>query len=135
MEEVSNIEDILNSPQISTYEYEGALSVSNDNNFQVNLKMPANSYYVNNYFLEVIVAWEANLDIHSVLNNYKVVGCMCLYLSKSEDELKQAMTEALKVAFGKNLYNYEQMKSVAYVYTSKREFSIQKCVYHNLSDH
>ena len=30
------------------------------------------------------------------------------------------MTQAVKVAFGKNLYNYEQMKSVAYVYASKR---------------
>ena len=45
---------------------------------------------------------------------------MCLYLSKSEDELTQAMTQAVKVAFGKNLDNYEQMKSVAYVYASKR---------------
>lgn len=120
MEEVSNIEDILNSPQISTYEYKEALSISDDNNFQVNLKRPPSSCYVNNYFLEGIVAWEANLDIHSVFNNYKVVAYMCLYLSKSEDELTQAMTQAVKVAFGKNLDNYEQMKSVAYVYASKR---------------
>ena len=120
MEEVSNIEDILNSPQISTYEYKEALSISDDNNFQVNLKRPPSSCYVNNYFLEGIVAWEANLDTHSVFNNYKVVAYMCLYLSKSEDELTQAMTQAVKVAFGKNLDNYEQMKSVAYVYASKR---------------
>ena len=47
-----------------------------------------------NYFLEVILAWEANLDVLSVFKNYKAVTCMCTYLSKSEDECTQAMSQA-----------------------------------------
>lgn len=57
---------------------------------------------------------------------------MCPYLSKSEDESSQAMSEAMKDAFEKQLDIYEQMKSVAYNYTNKRECSLQECVYHLL---
>lgn len=51
---------------------------------------------------------------------------MCPYLSKSEDESSQAMSEAMKDAFEKQLDIYEQMKSVAYNYTNKRECSLQR---------
>ena len=58
---------------------------------------------------------------------------MCAYLSISEDECTHAMSEAVKDAFEKNLDNYKQIKSVAYVYTNERECSIQECVYRILS--
>ena len=58
---------------------------------------------------------------------------MCAYLSKSEDECSQAMSQALKESFEDKLDNYQQMKSVAQTYLNKRECSIQECVYQVLS--
>ena len=58
---------------------------------------------------------------------------MCTYLSKSEDECSQAMSQALKESFEDKLDNYQQMKSVAQTYLNKRECSIQECVYQVLS--
>ena len=73
----------------------------NDNDFQLHLNKSPNSCFVNNYFSEEILAWEANLDIQPVFNHYKVIGYMCVYLSKSEDECTQAMSQAVKDAFEK----------------------------------
>lgn len=42
------------------------------------------------------------------------------------------MNETLKNTFERELDNYEQMKSPAYAYLSKRECRIQECVYHIL---
>ena len=55
---------------------------------------------------------------------------MCSYLSKQEDKCSQAMKQAVKEAFENNLDNYQQMKSVAHAYSSKRECSVQESVYH-----
>ena len=40
------------------------------------------------------------------------------------------MKQAVRDAFEKELNNYEQMTSVVNAYISKRECSIQECVYH-----
>ena len=58
---------------------------------------------------------------------------MCSYLSKSEDECSQAMSQAVKEAFEHNLDSYQQMKSVAHSYVNQWECSIQECVYHILA--
>ena len=40
----------------------------------------------------------------------------------------------MKDAFEKDFDNYEQLKSVKYVYINQRQYSIQECVWHILSD-
>ena len=62
------------------------------------------------------MAWEANMDIQPVFNQYKAVAYVCAYLSKSEDECSFAMTQAVWDEFEKELDNHAQMKSVANVY-------------------
>ena len=119
--------------EISRAEYEAALSISEDKYFQFYLKRSPDACFVNNYFSDGLLAWEANLDIQTVFNHYKAVACMCAYLSKCEDECSQAMSQAVKDAFEQNLDNYQQMKSVASAYVNKRECSIQECVYHILA--
>ena len=66
------------------------------------------------------MAWESNMDIQPVFNQYKAVAYMCAYLSKSEEECSLAMIQAVRNAFEKELDNREQMKSVANVYLNKR---------------
>ena len=102
-----------------------ALSISEDSDYQLYLKRPPNSCFVNNYFTDGLLAWEANIDIQPVFNHYKAVACMYAYLSKSEDECSQAMNQAPKEESENKLDNYQQMKSVAQTYVNKRECSIQ----------
>ena len=81
------------------------------------------------------MAWETNIDIQPVFDNYKVVTYMCVYLTKSEDECSLAMTQAVIDAFATALDNHEQMRSAANAYLNKRKCSVQQCVYHALPGH
>ena len=100
--EVSSIEDILISLQISASWYKAAWSLSDSNDSQVLLKRPQNSRFVNNCFLGWMHALEANLDIQPVFNHYQTVTYMCTYVLKSEDNCMQRMSQAKKGVFEKN---------------------------------
>ena len=128
-EGVPSIDNILLELDISKDDYYKALSISDDNDFQIHLKRPPNSCFVNNYFDEGLMAWKANIDIQPVFNHYKAVTYMCAYFSKSEDETSEAMKQAAKEAFQSNKTNIEQMRSVARAYATKRECSVQEAVY------
>ena len=132
-EVVKTIEEILSLLEISKEDYEAALSISEDSDYQLYLKRPPNSCFVNNYFTDGLLAWEANIDIQPVFNHYKAVAYICACLSKREDECSQAISQALKEIFDDKLDNYQQMKPVAQSYVNKRKCSIQECVYHVLS--
>ena len=55
-EEVPTINEILQELQISEDDYYKALSISIDSDFQIHLKHPPNSCFVNNYFDEGLLA-------------------------------------------------------------------------------
>ncbi|XP_057310099.1 uncharacterized protein LOC130648095 [Hydractinia symbiolongicarpus] len=123
------ISEILDELDIPESEYYNALSISNGNDFQLYLKRPPDSCFINNYFDEGLLAWEANIDIQPVFNHYKAVTYMCAYFLKCEDETSQAMKQAAKEAFNSNKSYTEQMKLIAKVFTTKRECSVQEAVY------
>ena len=108
-------------------EYEDALSLSGDNSFQIHTKWPPNSCFVNGYFADRLLAWEAIHDIQPAFNHYKAISYMYTYLS-----ISHSVQEAFKDAFSKNLDNYNQMKFIGHTYTNNREFSVQEFVYHAL---
>ena len=51
-EELKLIDEILASLETSKHNYEEALSISDDNDFQMHYKRPPNSCFVNNYFCD-----------------------------------------------------------------------------------
>ena len=95
------IKEILLEFSISSAEYYQALSISEDNDNKLHPIQPPNSYFVNNYFSDGLKAWQANMDIQSVFNEYKAVTYMCSYFSKSEDKRSAAMEQAAKEALDK----------------------------------
>ena len=114
---------------ISAEEYENALKISDDNSFQLHLRRPTDSCFVNNYFDIGLLAREANIDIQPVFDYYKAVTYMCSHLSKQEDECSESMKEAFKESLQKEAGPYEQMKSMAHAYASKCECFLQDAVY------
>ena len=129
-EEPEGINAVLEKLEITSQEYYLALSISDDYDFQLHLRRPTNSCFVNNYFAEGLLAWEANMDIQPVFNEFKAITYMCKYLSKSEDECSKAMKQALVDARDTNLGKFEEMISIAKAYASNRECSVQEAVYH-----
>ena len=94
-EEPETIQQILHKLDLTEEVYYKALSISKDTDFDIYLRRPPNSCFVNNYFAEGLRAWEANMDIQPVFNEYKAITYLCKYLTKSEDECSQAMKQAL----------------------------------------
>ena len=128
-----SISEILSTLSITSEQYYDALSISPDQDFQLHLMRPPNSCFVNNYFVEGLQAWEANIDIQPVFNHYKAVSYMCAYFSKSEDESSQAMKQAALEAKDLKKTTLEQMKAIGKAYMTKRECSVVEAVYHVLS--
>ncbi|XP_066911767.1 uncharacterized protein [Clytia hemisphaerica] len=129
-ENIPNIDEVLESLDISLTDYEVALSISTDeNDFQVHLKRNTNSCFVNNYFEEGLLAWQANIDLQPVFNHYKAVQYMCAYFSKNETSSSNAMKEALAECKELEKDKFETMQKLAQAYSDNRECSVQEAVY------
>ena len=127
---LKSVSEVLEEINITEEEYKSVLQISDDQDFQLHLKRPTDSCFVNNYFDVGLKAWEVNIDIQPVCNYCKAITYMCSYLSKEEDECSQAMKQAFKETLEKGGSYYEQMKTIAHAYSSKRECSLQEAVYH-----
>ena len=127
--QLPSIDKILTLLNITMDDYERALSISENEDFQIHLKRRPDSCFVNNYFPMGLSAWEANIDIQPVYNHYKAITYMCAYLSKTEDECSNAMKQAAQEAYENNDDAFTKMKSIAKAYTTKREVSVQEAVY------
>ena len=115
----------LQNPEDQYYE---ALSISSDSAFQIHFKRDPKSCFINNYFEDGIMAWEANLDIQPVLDYYKAVSYMCAYISKSEDESSEAMKQAARETYESGKPAFERMKSVARAYRTHQEMFVQEAL-------
>ena len=94
--ELKSFSKVLEELDINEVEYESALRIFDNENFQLRLSRPTNSCFFNNYFDIVLLAWEANIDIKPVFNYHKAVTHICSYLSKEENEGSQSMKQALR---------------------------------------
>ena len=121
---------ILSDLTITCKDYYDAVSVSKDSDYERHLIRVPNSCFVNNYFEEGLMAWQANMDIQPVFNEYKAVTYMCSYFSKSEDQCSASIRQAAKEDFQNNESLYDTMKTIVRAYTSKRECFVQEAVYH-----
>ena len=103
-----------------------------DDDYEAYLIRPPNSCFANNYSDTGVGAWQTNIGIQQVFNEYKALAYMCSYSSKSEDKCSFAMKQVAQEAFGAKLDQFYTMKNIFKVYTSNRECSVQEDVYHIL---
>ena len=118
---------------ISTHNYYEVLSISNDSDFQTHLKLQRNKFFMNNYFIEGLEAWKANIDTHSVFNHYKAFTYMCvvcvfIFIKHKTRHLKQrGRLKRKEDVSGKT--DLRKMRTVARAYSTKREYLFQEVVY------
>ena len=77
-----SVDSVLLELKITRNDYYQALSVSYDNDNKLYLKRGTNSCFINNYNPELLKAWQANIDLQSVYNYYKVVSYVTAYFLK-----------------------------------------------------
>ncbi|KAG7465590.1 hypothetical protein JOB18_040958 [Solea senegalensis] len=92
------------------------------------IKRRPNDCWVNAYNPVLLRAWNANMDIQYVIDDYSCMAYMMSYLSKPEHE----MTEHLKSVVGdvkkRNVNERDEMKLIMQAYSKHREVSAQEAV-------
>ncbi|XP_044169485.1 uncharacterized protein LOC114973474 [Acropora millepora] len=121
--------DIFNSLGITEEQYYKALSISPDSDYDLHLKRPLDSCFINNYFVAGIKGFAANVDLQPVFNHYKCITYVCSYFTKDETECSQAIMNAAKEAKANNLSVAEGLRKIGAAFLSTREVSSQECVY------
>ena len=115
----------------SDNELTGSIPIENilrDSAFQIHFKRDSMCCFINSYFEDDLMEWQANLDIQPVLDYYKVVSYMWLYLSKSGCESSEEMNQAAQKSNKTVTLVCERIKSVARAYTSSKEKSVQEAI-------
>ena len=121
--------DILDSVGVTENDYYWALSISPDSDFDLHLKRPVHSCFINNYFVAGIKGFAANVDLQPVFNHYKCITYVCSYFTKDETECSQAIANAAKEARSSNMNIRDGLKKIGAAFLSTREVSSQECVY------
>ena len=114
--------DIFNSLGITQEEYYNALSISPDSDYDLHLKRPLDSCFINNYFVAGIKGFAANVDLQPVFNHYKCITYVCSYFTKDETECSQAIMNAAKEARADNMTVAEGLRKIgaAFLFTRMR---------------
>ena len=127
-----SIEQLLNNAKVPVRHYEKALEVSTKGNVVV-LKREPKECKINNYNPNVMLAWQANMDIQYVLNACACVMYVASYVMKSE----RAMGELLRNVAKENRTDEMklQLRKVGSAFLTHCEVSAQEAIYRILSMH
>ncbi len=121
--------DILNDIDITEQDYQWAISLSADSDYELHLRRPIDSCFINNYFIAGLKGFAANVDLQPVFNHYKCITYVCSYFTKDETECSQAIMNAAKEAKEANLNVRDGLRKIGAAFLSTREVNAQECVY------
>ena len=125
--QAGRIDNLLKEAGVTNYDdYEKALKKS-DAGYTVINKRDIDETYVNNYNREMILAWDANLDIQPCLDFYAVVSYITDYYSKDDTGTLQFLIEAAKET--KNCDLKTQMKTLKDTFLTKRTMGLSEALY------
>ena len=80
------VNEALKLLNIAGVDYYDAPSLSSTSEYQIRLRRPPNSCFINNYNPIMLKAWRANMNLQPLFNYYKTVSYTSAYLSKSQSE-------------------------------------------------
>ena len=122
-----SLSDLLHQCKTSHEEYLNSV-VSLTSGCVVMLKRDANNCWVNNYNPDLLRAWNANMDIQYVLDEFSCAMYMMSYVSKPEHEMTDFLDMVIKEAKKSNLKERDEMKKIMQAYAKHREVSAQEAV-------
>ena len=91
------------------------------------LKRDFKERFVNNYNIEMIKAWDANMDIQLALDTYAVISYIVNYVNKDESGLTTFMKEALTKVPTNDAK--EKLRALKTAYLTHRQIGASEAVY------
>ena len=107
-------------------EYVEALQISERGKVLV-LKREVKERFVNNYNPEMLLAWNANMDLQLVFDPYAVVSYVANYMNKDETQTTPFLRQALHASAGKEAK--EKLKALKEAYLSHRQVGASEAAY------
>ena len=124
-----SIQEVLSTSEITNCDYYWTLSISPEIDYEIDVKRILGSYFVKNYNPVLVKAWKANLVFHPVHDYYKALTYMTSYLSKSENEVSEALKLAAREIKKQNLNVCDAMKKITNLFISTSQLPVQEAVY------
>ncbi|XP_051802391.1 uncharacterized protein LOC127533424 [Acanthochromis polyacanthus] len=94
----------------------------------VMLKRQPNECWVNAYNPDLLRAWNANMDIQYVLDEYCCAMYMMSYITKPEHEMTEFLNSVVKTSRESAFNQCEEMRKIMQAYAKHREVSAQEAV-------
>ena len=91
------------------------------------LKRDPNACYINNYNKEMILCWNANMDIQLAFDPFAVVTYIVSYVNKDESGTTKFLKEALEANADKS--TSEKLKALKMAYITSRQIGWSEAVY------
>ncbi len=124
------LEFALTMAKVDYDEYLDALAVS-CNAHKIVLRREPKDCYVNPYNPDILLNWEANMDIQYVLDAYSCVMYLVSYVLKDERALSDLLRRASRESQNEGIR--KQMDIIGSKFLSTREMPIQKAIMMELS--
>ena len=119
-------DELLAKACVTHSEYEEALGVATSGSVVVHRRKPSECN-INNYNPNVLLAWQANMDIQYVLNAYACVMYVASYIMKIDCAMGELLRRVADETRTEDLKT--QMKKVGAAFLSHRELSAQEAAY------
>ena len=125
-DENMTLDDFYISIGTSKDEYLSLLRITEKGKVLI-LKRECKERYINNYNPEMIMAWNANMDLQLVVDAYAVVSYIVSYMNKEENQTTPFLREALSAAAGKTAK--EKLKDLKEAYLTHRQVGASEAAY------
>ena len=122
-----DLSDLLEACKMTVKEYRKYV---NDltSGMVVHMKRGPQDCWVNGYNPDLLRAWNANMDIQYVLDDYACIMYMMSYLTKAEHEMTEFLKTVIKEVKKSNVNKKDEMKTIMQAYSNHREVSAQESV-------
>ncbi|KAK0133509.1 ATP-dependent DNA helicase PIF7 [Merluccius polli] len=91
--------------------------------YVVMLKRDPNDCWINNYNPDLLRAWNANMDIQYVVDDFTCIMYMMSYVSKPEHKMTEFFNSVIK---NLKVNEHDEMKQIMQAYAKHREVSAQE---------
>ena len=120
------IDEFASKLGVTDEEYHEALSITKRGKMLV-LKRKVKDRYINNYIVEWLESFDANMDAQFVFDVYAVLTYVCEYVTKDETGMTEFLKAALKSSA--DLTINEKLKALRMAYLNNRQIGASETVY------
>uniref|UniRef100_A0A8C4HPS9 ATP-dependent DNA helicase n=1 Tax=Dicentrarchus labrax TaxID=13489 RepID=A0A8C4HPS9_DICLA len=123
----NNLSELLEKCNLTYEEYRKCVTNLTMSNV-IMLKRHPNHCWVNGYNPDLLRAWNANMDIQFVLDEFSCLMYMMSYVSKPEHEMTEFLNDVIRDVKKTDVNENDEMKHIMQAYAKHREVSAQEAV-------